>query len=441
MNLKGYLPLLAPLLFLTSQAGEVNMDFDTVVVGSGETTIANPWLEEGMKLECFQPTSNAHSDMVVRPSRDTGHISVSAKWSRARLRFTREDGGIFTMKSVYLSPLGNGLNSSVRFTGEKSGGGTVTTTFTTGTAIAGIVRTFPVNFDDVVAVTWEVNNNQTNFGYHQFDELVAEVPPTFTPPASVTVSEGTTHPLLLSFDEPLPANTTLNYNVSGTATIGTDFTGLGSSGSVVIPAGNSSALVNLNINTDKANESPETIEITWSTSSTSVLLPNNNTTITIGDINGSGFPDYVAGHGLVGNDANADADPNGDGISNIEAYTFRLNPAGPVQTNHRERLPKFTTIQPGRSVFPAITWQLPSPWPSDVRFVISQSTDMVNWDELARRSGYGLGSLWTGSATSALTDTGSPTRTITVPGSATMQSKDGIILHLQLTYVPPVGIE
>lgn len=318
------------------------------------------------------------------------------------------------------------MNSSILFTGEKSGGGTVTTTFTTGTNLAGIVRTFPANFNDVTAVTWVVNNNQTNFGYHQFDNLVADLPPVFIPPASVTVSEGTLHPLVLSFDEPLPANTTLNYSVAGTATIGTDFTGLAASGSVVIPAGNSTAQINLNIATDKGNEGPETIDMTWSTSSSSVLLPNDNTTITIGDINGSGFPDYVAGHGLVGPDAAPDADPNNDGISNIEAYTFRLNPAGPVQAGLRERLPKFTTVAGGRSVFPAITWQVPSPWPSDVRFVVSQSESMETWTELARRSGYGFGSLWTGSATSALTDTGDPVRTITVPGSAIMQSKGAV---------------
>ena len=98
-------------------------------------------------------------------------------------------------------------------------------------------------------------------------------------------------------------------------------------------------------------------------------------------------------------------------------------------------------MQGGRSVFPAITWQVPSPWPSDVRFVVSQSDDMENWDELARRSGYGFGSLWTGSATSALSDTGSPTKTVTVPGSATMQSKERLTLLLQLSYIPPVGIE
>ena len=441
MNSKAFLPFLAPLLFATSQAAEVTMDFDSIVVGSGDTNVPNPWLEDTMKLECLQHNSSAFSDLLIRPSRDTGHISPSAKWSRARLRFTRADGGNFNMRSIQLSPLANGLNSSIQFTGEKAGGGTVSTVFTTGTNLVGIVRTFPANFDDLTAVTWEVNNNQTNFGYHQFDNLVAEVPPLFIPPTSVTVSEGTTHPLLLSLSDPLPTPVSINYSITGSATPGNDFSGLGAAGNVVIPAGNISASVNLNIHTDKGNESPETIEITWSTSSTAVLLPQTDTTITIGDINGTGFPDYVAGHGLNGPEAAADADPNGDGISNVEAYTFRLNPAGPIPPNLRERLPSFTTVQGGRSLFPAITWQLPSPWPSDVRFVVSQSETMDSWDELASRSGYGFGSGWTGSATSALTDTGDPVRTITVPGSATMQSKNGMILLLKLTYVPPIAID
>ena len=417
------------------------MDFDSIVVsGAGEIPVANPWLEDGMKLECLQynNTSN-YSDLVVRPSRDTGHVSPSAKWSAAHLKFTREDGAAFTMKSILLSPFGTGFNSTVQFTGEKAGGGTVSTVFATGSALPGIVRNFPANFNDITALTWTVNNNQTNLGYHQFDNLVADLPPVFVPPASVTVSEGTTHPLFLSLSDPLPTPTTITYAITGSATPGNDFSGLGTAGSVVIPAGNTNAGLNLNIHTDKGNESPETIEITWS--STDVLLPQNSTIITIGDINGTGFPDYVAGHGLTGPDAAADADPNDDGISNVKAYTFRLNPAGPIQSDLRERLPSFSTIQPGRSIFPAITWQLPSPLPTDVRFVVSESEDMENWNELARRSGYGFGSAWTGSSSSTLTETGDLTKTITVSGSATMKSKDGIILLLKLTYVPPISID
>jgi hypothetical protein len=66
---------------------------------------------------------------------------------------------------------------------------------------------------------------------------------------------------------------------------------------------------------------------------------------------------------------------------------------------------------------------------------------MDTWDELARRTGYGFGSSWTGSASASLTETGDPVKTVTVPGSATMQSKDGLILLLKLSYVPPISID
>jgi len=111
-----------------------------------------------------------------------------------------------------------------------------------------------------------------------------------------------------------------------------------------------------------------------SRASPSYILSAPTTTITIVDTDGTSYDDYMAGHGLTAAAALPAADPNGDGISNLVAYVFRLNPAGPFPEAWHSRLPRFTTRGPG-PFLPAITWQLPQPFSLDVHFSVQESVN------------------------------------------------------------------
>lgn len=130
------------------------------------------------------------------------------------------------MKSIRLHPFSNGMNGTVTFTGTKPGGGSpASVTFNTGTSLGGIVHQFPGTFTDLEMLTWTVNNNQAGLAYHQFDNLVAILPPVVSIPPSLTLSEGHgPHALQILLDGPLPNNVTLAYTVTGTATPSSDYT-------------------------------------------------------------------------------------------------------------------------------------------------------------------------------------------------------------------------
>lgn len=265
-------------------------------------------------------------------------------------------------------------------------------------------------------------------------EFSVESAPVFEVPRDITISEGS-GPITLQINKPtgLPGNLNLeavvvsgqpnedDYRLSATS-----FNFVGSN--ITLP------LV-IEALADGVDEGVETVTIEWPSSSL-YTLTNPTTTIRIGDMNSTGFFVYMADHGLSGRSAQPHADPNEDGITNLEAYAFRLNPAGPSPAAWRERLPRFTTRQPGRGIRPAITWQLPSPLPSDIRFVVEESPDFVSWTSIARRSGYGVGSLWTGSSANVIVESGNPTRSVIVPGSKTLTAKVRSFLRLRYEHAP-----
>ena len=438
--------ILPLVLVVPALAGTVTVDFDSLSTPSGNvTTVPNPWNEDLMTLECLQPNTTNLTTMVIRrySNNDTGRKSVSAQSAVAQLRLTSQSGNPFTATSIRLFPLvaGASANSTVTFTGIKSaaaGGGSVTTTLNTGNTLTGLVHTFPTNFTELDELTWTVNNNQAGFGYHQFDDITVELQNIITVPETVVISEGSgPMPITLEREDGSGGTLVMSATQSGTAQAVSDY---GLSG-VNFPhrfSGSSlTASVNFEAYDDAIDEPVESWILTWPTDP-SYTLTHPTTTVLIGDTDGSGFPDYVAGHGLTGNDALPDADPNGDGITNIEAYAFRLNPAGPFPGSWRDRLPRFTTHLGGRSTRPAITWELPSPLPNDVRFVVEESETLSGWTSIAQRTGYGLGSLWIGSSSLSISDSGTP-RTVIVPGSQSIDSQDRDFLRLDLQYVSGGG--
>lgn len=272
-------------------------------------------------------------------------------------------------------------------------------------------------------------------GNFVFTEFTADsVAPLVRVPENLVLSEGSgPHVLKLR-----SAQGGLNVGATWTsaATQGSDFTISIPSNTVFnFGASQTSAAFIVEVLNDAANEGVEWIEITW-TPNAAYVLSAPKTRIYFGDTDGAGFDDYVAGHGLTGNDALPDADPNGDGISNIEAYAFRLNPAGPFPSTWLQRLPRFTTTPGDRAGnLPAIEWQLLQPWPADVRFAVFESEDLVDWSEVAKRTGYGVGSLWSGSGSSGVQDSGSPLKTVVVPGTQNMTNQPVTYLRLTMTKV------
>lgn len=250
-------------------------------------------------------------------------------------------------------------------------------------------------------------------------------------PASVTISEDDP---LFSLSLVRASGTAGGFIVgataTGTAAYPTDYArSFGTTGNVSFAGTDTTAPFTISPVNDALNESPETIIITW-TPSACYTLSAPTTTVTIGDTDGSGFDDYVAGHGLTAANALPQADPNADGISNIEAYAFRLNPAGPFPAAWQARRPQYTTRGTG-NVFPALTWQVPAPLPADVAFTVQESTSLQTWPSVASRGGYGVGTLWSGTTAATVEDTGSP-RTVTVRGSQSIAARPRTFLRLKL---------
>lgn len=88
---------------------------------------------------------------------------------------------------------------------------------------------------------------------------------------------GTDGQFLVSLEEAVDADTTITYTVAGTATNGADYTAL--TGSVVVPAGSSSAPILIDVIDDLDIEGDETVEITL----TGVTTGDNNVVIGASD--------------------------------------------------------------------------------------------------------------------------------------------------------------
>ena len=81
-------------------------------------------------------------------------------------------GAAFDLISIDLAELNGANASTVTFTGDVQGGGTVTQSFTLdGVAFGAQIFKFGPQFTNLTAVRWTQASP-----YHQFDNIVAEVP-------------------------------------------------------------------------------------------------------------------------------------------------------------------------------------------------------------------------------------------------------------------------
>ncbi len=434
-NLRTLIPCLT-LLTGAVRAGQVVMDFNHLSAPGALNTITSPQNEDGLRI------TNANAFYIFGPgnTRNTGHKAMVNQFTGHITTLTAQSGSKFTLLSMRLSPYDAGPESTVTFTGNKAGGGTVTAVLTTGTAIAGVVRTFPANFNDLTSVTWSMTAGNT---YHQFDDITAILPPQIrvTSPKTVTENSGSAT-VGVTLSEPLATPLAMSYlAVNGTALATTDFLANGQIGSQFnIPAGQTSWSLDVDIINDTTVEALEQFTFGFSTTATNVAFADgiSSTTIKIASEDGvTGFPGWMSAHGLTANDALPDADPNGDGIRNLETWLCRINPAGPSPAAWLERRATFLLDAAAR---PALRFTVPAPLPSDVRIIFEETAVLSSWSEQARRTGFGLGSLWTGTGSARVTESnGAGGRTITCAGSQTTRNRPKAWLRLKLDYVTGGG--
>jgi len=119
---------------------------------------------------------------------------------------------------------------------------------------------------------------------------------------------------------------TVNYVVGGTATPGADYAALG--GSVVIPAGETTASILIAVIPDALPEGDETITITLLPGTDYGVAPPSSATASITDqpIDAWRASRFTAGQFADPTFSGDSADPDGDGIRNLSEYALGLNP-------------------------------------------------------------------------------------------------------------------
>lgn len=233
----------------------------------------------------------------------------------------------------------------------------------------------------------------------------------------------------IGLSAPWDSDVSVGYFIgNGTASATSDYTlpGGGASGSLTIPAGATSVNLSIPIINDSTTESPETFQVVLSSPTHGFLLPGGGatfaSTVSIASDDAiTNFAGWMSAHALTGSAALADADPNQDGITNLESWLCRLNPAGSNPPAWLLRRASWATTATNQ---PALRLTAPLPLPSDVRLIFEESTALDTWTEQARRSGFATGSLWSGPGANRITESSTiSSRTFTLPGSLTIPAR------------------
>ena len=145
--------------------------------------------------------------------------------------------------------------------------------------------------------------------------------------SSGTVSEGGgTHDVTVNIDPAPVVGFTLNYNLGGTATKGTDYS-ITNSGTVTVGAGAVSVNIPVVLTDDSEEENPETVILTLSNSTEYIVGSTNEYTLTITDNDTPALP--MAAFASIS--ANVDEDV---GTQNVTVSLSRAAPAGGLTLNY-----------------------------------------------------------------------------------------------------------
>jgi hypothetical protein len=423
--------LSALLLPLAACANTVVMDFDHLLTPNTLNYFSSPYLEDGLRLV----NSNTISSWFIHLGFDNGHKSFMNQTVGDPNTLTAEGGVPFKLVSIRLYPVVGAFNTQVTFTGNLLGGGTVTQTFSTGSSTAGQLAVFPSNFQGLTSVNWEQSANG-----HLFDDITVTLPAKLSVPASITMTEAAESVAVrVTLSEPVATTVNLPYTIADlTTTQPSDYTRPGgqANGTVSIPPGLTETVLTIPVINDNTVEPLETFRVTFGPPPTSSSFFGNPsiTTISIGNDDGiADFPAWMSNHGLIANAATPTADPNGDGISNIEAWLFRLNPAGPSPQTWLERRPAFLLS----NGFPALSYTIIAPFPTDVDISFAETTDLSSWSEQARRLGFSGSTPWTGVGASRVLETSTPSsRVVTMSASQAANARQKAFLRLKYTHIP-----
>lgn len=424
----------------------VSFNFENLPLPSGQLgQFSLPYTEEGLRL-----TSDVNIATIVGPtsSRYTGlKAKTPATYATGEdvpYTLVSTTGRPFAVRSVTLHPWASGTARNLNFTGWFNGNG-YNQIQSTGTALAGNTSTFNSNFNRVTSLQWKHVRVGGVYQTFQISSVVVEFDGVLSTPAEIVVNEAAgTVRVPVSLAHPRTTDTELVREVVGvTATQGTDFTLPGgvSSAPVVIPAGQTTVYVDVPIVNDTTTEGIETFRVNFSSNTVAAAFAGgaNSGTCEVKIASDDGvttFPNWMAAHALTSTAAAAGADPNGDGITNIESWLFRLNPAGQNPAAWLARRAAFT----GGATDPGLTMLIPAPLPTDVRIVFSQSTSLDSWTEQTRRTGFGLGSAWTGSgAIRVLESSNLSGRTVTLRASVPTAQRPKLFLRNTYEYVAPSG--
>ncbi|NJM36796.1 MAG: hypothetical protein HC845_02375 [Akkermansiaceae bacterium] len=441
-----HLPALAILSGGALRAEIVEFNLDQVPLPTGQIgTINLPYTEEGLRL-----SSDLSFASIVGPTspRYTGVKALTpgsyATGEDVNFSLVSTTGRPFAVRSVTLHPWAAGTARNLNFTGWFNGNG-YNQVQSTGTALAGITSTFNANFNRVTNLQWRHVRVGGVYQTFQISSIVVEFDGVLTTPTELVVNEAAgTVRVPVSLAHPRTTDTELIREIAAiTATQGTDFTLPGgvNFAPVTILAGQTTAYVDVPIVNDATTEGIETFRVTFSSNTPAAAFAGGanfgSCDVKIASDDGvSTFPNWMTAHGLTNAAAAATADPNGDGISNIECWLLRLNPAGPNPPAWLWR----RAVMSGGSNDPGLTFVVPTPLPSDVRIIFSQSTDLSSWSEQTRRTGFALGSLWTGSGSARVIESNNQAgRTITLRASVPTGQRPKLFIRNGYEYVPSGG--
>jgi hypothetical protein len=432
-------------LAATASAEIVNFNFETFPVPSGEVaSVSLPYNEQGLRLiaavngvgvATYGPSSPRYpgSKAMVPAAFATGEDVVYQIFSPS--------GRLFAVRSVTLHPPITGAARNVTFTRFFNGSG-VSQTHTTGTAISGNTSTFNSNFDRVGNLEFRHVRVSGVYQSFQISSIVVEFDGVLSTPSQIVANEAAgTVSVPVTLDHPRTTDTPLTWLVNPvTATQGTDYTlpGGNNTGTFIIPAGQTMATLQIPITNDTTVEGAETFRVNFTSNIDSVLFAGNATSgfcdVMIASDDGvTTFPNWMTAHGLTSTAASPGADPNGDGINNIESWLFRLNPAGPNPPSWLARRATFS----GGASDPKLTLFIPAPLPNDVLITLSETTTLDSWTEQTRRTGFGIGSLWTGPGASRVVESNSFSgRTLSLRASVPAGPRPSLFLRNTYEYVP-----
>jgi hypothetical protein len=405
--------------------------------------ITLPYNEEGLRMA---PAINGITATIYGPTspRYTGFKAmVPAAFATGEdvvYNLFSPTGRLFAVRSVKLHPPITGAARNVTFTRWLNGSG-MSQTHTTGTALAGNTVTFNTNFERMGNLEWRHVRVGGVYQSFQISSIVVEFDGVLSTPTQIVAAEAAgTVSVPIRLAHPRTTDTPLTWTISSiSATQGTDYTlpGGNSTATIIIPAGQTTADLQIPIVNDTTVESMETFRVTFTSNTVAAAFAGGATTgqcdVKIASDDGvTTFPNWMTAHELTSGAAAPDADPNNDGISNIESWLFRLNPAGPNPPAWLSRRATFA----GGSTDPKLTLFIPSPLPTDVLIAFSESTTLGSWSEQTRRTGFGIGSLWTGTGASRVIESGNLTgRTVTLRASVPAGARPRLFLRNTYGYV------